>query len=543
MRFLLSISGLLLASGCFYVSSDDLADRLEANVPDRDGDGTPDDEDCEPDDPAVHPGADEICLDGLDNDCDGGAGSCRMEGDVALADASARLLGDADVGAVGWSFLGEDAVGPTGQSVLIAGLPAADASGIDAYGRKAGRVLLYTGPISGTLSADGGAFAELAGDQDGLMLGYALAAVGDIDSNGHPDFAIGVPGDDRGAVLGGSVGVVTGPVSSDSVQYFGDLDLVGAGEVEGGFFGGALAGGGDVDGNGWADLVVGEPSVGVLSRSDGFREPTTFLHGRVLLYDSSEGLGMFDDPVATLEGSEDTWLAGAAVALLPDVDGDGRDEVAAGAYADSTQATFGGAAFVFAGPVEGSFDLELADVVVRGEVENEVLGYSIGGAGDLDGDGLQDWFTGSPGVEDATGVLSVFLGLPSGPVSSVDAELHVAGSEVGQATGTQAASVGDFDGDGADDLVVAAVGWAAKDADPTGTACLFYGPLAAGTLTLDAADACIRGEDSSAGLGYRLAGGEDLDGDGWPDLLVASTGQTVEDEVLGAVYLFSGGAM
>ena len=74
----------------------DPPDDTGADFVDRDGDGSFSDVDCDDDDPTVHPGAEEICGDGRDNDCDDSAGPCEYTGGVDLGSAWATWTGDAE---------------------------------------------------------------------------------------------------------------------------------------------------------------------------------------------------------------------------------------------------------------------------------------------------------------------------------------------------------------------------------------------------------------------------------------------------------------
>ncbi len=201
-------------AGCLLLSDEDLSARMDG---DGDGDGVLDVEDCDPDDPTVYPGAEEICGDGLDNNCDGSAGSCRFTGEHTVSEADVRVIGSDEAGVFGWSFVAMEKSGPDDVDVLIAGSPGSSLS-VDEKDERAGKVLLFAGPLEGTLSTEGGPYARIHGHEGRLYAGWAFAPGIDLDDDGFLDLVIGAPGSDEVAKAAGGVWTVPGPVAAGDYQ-------------------------------------------------------------------------------------------------------------------------------------------------------------------------------------------------------------------------------------------------------------------------------------------------------------------------------------
>jgi signal transduction histidine kinase len=241
-----------------------------------------------------------------------------------------------------------------------------------------------------------------------------------------------------------------------------------------------------------------------------------------------------------LEGFQSLSKFGHTVSEAGDVNRDGFDDVIVGAPSAGTEQS--GAVFLFLGGVGGisktpAWRFECA--VPRAE-----LGHQVAGAGDVNGDGYDDLLVGAsyyspPGQPERTGAAFVFLGGPNGPGPIPD--WQVEGSATGDNTGFSVGAAGDINGDGFDDVLVGS--WNAesnrlvKD-QRKGSAALYFG----GPTGLSKTPAWQpEGEKLASHYGYSLHGIGDINGDGFDDIAIGAWGFETERFDSGRVYVYLGG--
>lgn len=277
-----------------------------------------------------------------------------------------------------------------------------------------------------------------------------------------------------------------------------------------------------------------------------------------------EVLATGDDGVV---GSGDRALLGSALAALGDLDGDGFDDVLAGAPGDDEGGEEAGAAWVLFGSA-GGFDAGRT-VRLLGAASGDGAGASVGGGLDVTGDGVPDLLVGAPGVaprdaafDDAgTGLAAGAIYVVPGPVGVDGIDVVTLGSAghlvIGGVQPTdcvgRAFDAADADGDGVGDLLVGSVcagsyhfvhphGNIAMLVDGPGAAARFAGPLTDATLS-DAAARWVGDEDWDR-FGTDLVWGRDHDGDGVRDAVIGAPDYYGADWInlsaTGRVLLFSG---
>jgi|GEM_PF-629208 len=468
--------------------------------------------DCDDTSAAISPDAEEVCGDGVDDDCSGADDPCGVQ--VDLADVS-RIEGVSDYDYAGWAVDGPGDVTGDGVPDLLVG-----AYGDDTYDTNAGAAYVVTTPIDITNLHD--SEARLLGEEAADYAGYAVSGAGDQDGDGLPDVLVGAWGDDDNGSLSGKVYLLVGPISGDEDLADAEVVLTGPNADD---LAGASLGSGDITGDGTSDLLIGaygsDSETGVVFALTG---PVT----------ASIDL---DDADAVLTGSSSAERAGYAVDAV-DLDGDGTDELLIGASLRYDAGTPVGAAYVVEGPVLGEVDLADADATYVGEDTFHYAGRFVGGSGDVDGDGTPELLVGADGYQNNTGALYVVPYATSGEAYLVDeADAILTGASEEQYAGRSAAG-GDLDADGYGDLVVGAWKEDTGDTD-AGGAYLILGPVS-GTTTLTLGDGLMYGEASGDYVGFAVAGVGDIDNDGLGDVLIGAYGQDDAGTDAGAVYLVTG---
>jgi hypothetical protein len=246
--------------------------------------------------------------------------------------------------------------------------------------------------VTGAVTLPDQADAALEGETGDDWAGISVTGPGDLDSDGHGDLLVGAPGW-PGPYTGydynyGTAYLWHGPVSGTHSLADADAILRSAGGAD--YAGMSVASAGDVNGDAVPDLLVGcldtdhmfkfDPGQAYLVLGPG---PS----GEVSLDDSDAEL------VSTVRADLDS--AGYPVAGAGDVDGDGFGDVLVGAQDDDDGGRDAGAAYLVLGPMTGT--VSLGDgIKIVGEDPDANAGFSLAGAGDTDGDGLDDILVGAP---------------------------------------------------------------------------------------------------------------------------------------------------
>ena len=232
---------------------------------------------------------------------------------------------------------------------------------------------------------------------------------------------------------------------------------------------------------------------------------------------------------------------GAAIDAIGDVNGDGVADLAIGAYrwdgaADNPNQN-NGAVFLWYGGTN-LYDLDqllvshdpannTADVVIVGDNELDQIGRSVSGAGDFNGDGNLDIVIGSEHANDNAGLVLVVDGNGSTVATFT-------GENVEDAAGRWVSSIGDVSGDGRSEILVGAKLADANGVD-SGAVYMILGGTE-GTHSLSTADVFLTGAAAGDETGINVTGMDDIDGDGFNELLIGSSKSSAEQGTVHFVY-------
>jgi hypothetical protein len=483
--------------------------------------------DCLDEDPYSNPGAPEVCGDSKDNDCDGVEDPCDMTAMIIGANAGDRaggavsLGGDLNNDGVGDLVVGASRYNGEGLSlggafvfygpvntdmstedadVILTGEADHDRAGCavdivgdtngdgyddllvgayveDSGGDAGGAAYLVLGPIggasfTGSLMSLADAEIKLIGEIGGDEAGYSVSGAGDINNDGIADVIVGAyKASPPGRSEAGMAYAIFGPIVDDedgSADGYVDLSFANmqiSGASGGDQLSHSVSGAGDINNDGYDDLLLGAPNA---------TSGTTYTGAVFIVLGGSGGavegdIDLVTDADARYVGVNGADQAGFAVAAAGDVDDDGYDDFAVGAPGYDQAGSESGAVFLVLGGTDAvcsgvgaceDFYLSSADTIIIGERNDDFAGSSVDGGADLNDDDVPDLVVGAR-LEDSTASDAGASYIMFGPFDSGTVDLSISDGKFsgGVATDWLGASVSagmDVTGDGVDDMMLGA---------------------------------------------------------------------------------------
>jgi len=401
-----------------------------------------------------------------------------------------------------------------------------------------GAALVFLGSASGiTGTSPLNADALIESDQaDARMI--AVASAGDVNGDGFSDIIIGAHWYANGEDFEGVALVFHGSATGITGSGPADADALIEGNQEEAGLGSGVASAGDINGDGYADVIVGAYVFGSTSQGAAW----VFLGSAAGITASSPA-----DAHLTIESDQGLSFLGFSVASAGDVNGDGFSDVIVGAWRYSNTVNLEGAAFIYYGSSPGITGSNPADAhaLIEGDA-NDRFGVSVASAGDVNGDGYADVVVGAPFFgTDAAGAAWVFLGSAEGitATSAADAHFFLESDQDVAKLGWSVASAGDVNGDGFSDIIIGAYIYDHPEQNE-GIALIFHGSAAGLTGSgIGDADAFIEGDQIWANLGYSVASAGDVNGDGYSDVVVSARGFSNGEDYEGIALVFHGSAL
>ncbi len=475
------------------------------------------------------------------NDAEGEGGAAQ----VTAFDAVSVAGGAVDVAADGSftytpvaGFWGRDSFGYTVED----GLGATDSATVTVFVAPRQIPLGVVASGAGGFVLDG----EAAGDQSGT----AVSGAGDVNGDGLDDLVVGARAADGEGSYAGRSYVVFGQADTTAVDLsmLGDGGFAVLGEAAYDFSGQAVNGAGDVNGDGLDDIVIGA------YRS----EPTgTYSGSAYVVFGKADSaavdLSALGDGGFAIHGEGPFQHAGNSVSGAGDVDGDGLADVIIGApYGHPNGAAYSGRSYVVFGKADTETvalaTLGEAGFAIDGEVAWDFSGVSVSGAGDVDGDGLDDVIVGAPGADpngERSGRSYVVFGKADSTTVALgllgDDGFAIDGEVAEDFSGARVSGAGDVDGNGLDDVIVGAWRNASNGAE-SGRSYVVFGKADTTTVvlsTLGDGGYVLDGEAAGDRSGT-VHGAGDVDGDGLDDIIIGAAEADPAGDSSGRSYVVFG---
>ena len=486
----------------------------------------------------------------------------------AIMESNQVYSGSFDPAQMGWSVDSAGDVNGDGFEDVVVG-----AKGWDTPGGffDEGAVFVFLGSANGIVGFDPStAHAVIQSTGGNAEFGSSVAGVGDINNDGFDDIIVGAPlASPSGLGVSGAAYIFHGGPLGITASTMTDANAMLESKQIEGHFGRSVASAGDVNGDGYADVIVGANLYGqpfdppIPDQGSGRQGAAFVFLGSATGIVGNQPLNAHAQlvPWATNTPQQVNSNFGGSVAGAGDVNGDGYDDVLVGSPSwnqsrpwpglDTGNPPEEGAVFLYHGGPSGitGTNATNANTRIEGNQLGAFFGSSVSAAGDINADGFADIIIGAVGYPAGDPLLSsqegaafVYLGGPSGIFATDPAQAQVSfqGSALAEWLGRSVASAGDYDGDGFDDVIISARVYPGSLASE-GVSYIFRGSLngIAGTGLGDAY-ARITSNRENAEPGFSARGAGDIDADGRADIIVGVPGYSNGQVEEGAAFIYLG---
>jgi len=430
----------------------------------------------------------------------------------------------------GYSISSAGDVNGDGLDDLIVGIYAEGSTGKE----NSGKSFVVFGKVDGAAvdlsnidpaSGVGTGGFVINGEKIGDLSGYSVSSAGDVNGDGLDDLIIGgmMTSEPKDHQLS-KIFVAFGKKNSTSAidlsvidKGVGGFTIIGANSNE--FSGWTVSSAGDVNGDGFDDLIIGSRYAIFLGKVNSGKSYVVFGKANgttVNLSDiasaSGTGTGGF-----VVNGEKEGDYSGCSVSSAGDVNGDGLNDVIIGAlYADSVGGVNAGKSYVVFGKMNTTA-IDLSDMASRDSTDGFIIngakfsnlsGWSVSSAGDVNGDGLSDLIVGAhaanPFARTYAGKAYVVFGKrSSAPINLSDIELGIGGFVINgdkscDYSGDSVSSAGDVNGDGLDDLIIGASGAGPAKLRDAGKSYVIFGKTDTAAINLTDFNNGVDGVDGIA---------------------------------------------